>query len=317
MSRSLPQITQDDLRPGDVLLSCGKQLESKLICAIAGGDYSHAGLWDGTRSIDASANGVHFNQLADVLAKQEYVDAYRWHGNPPPPHHLDEDGYPSAPVTYQADQIVKQGTAFAYDELLMAALVIAVSQKPTNPVIRALARVVLSKVDEWIHTHITGTKKRAMMCTQVVCTSYWEAKPNPQYAIYIKLGAARAANLVAVSGPRPLRASHHDAALDDVSDDVYESVQAECARLVLQAGGPQLRRTVQGASQRVLALPGGGPIVTPAGGPLVPLGCVSPWDLETSPSLDPVGRLAPGVPKLAARRRARSAKPHRRATPVR
>ena len=46
------------LCPGDVLLSCGREALSQLICKVDGGMYSHAALWDGHKVVEATARGV-------------------------------------------------------------------------------------------------------------------------------------------------------------------------------------------------------------------------------------------------------------------
>jgi hypothetical protein len=307
MATSIPKITQQSLLPGDVLLSCGSEWISDAIRLLSGGSYSHAGLWDGRYSIDATKHGVKRNPLADVVSEQRYVDAFRWHPVPLDGH-LGDTAYPYAPVLNEAAAIVALGPKFAYDELLMAGLVIAISGMPSSLALRVAARIILSQLQRLVHILIPPGK-RGMMCTEVVCTSFWKALPKGHYAINILLGASRAADLLKkIAGPSLGPAGWATRSLDDTSAATYRDVQAECARLVLEAGGPALQRSLDAASRAPVPSFAGGPVPLPAGGPLVPLGCVTPLDLEGSPNLEIIGRLT--VPagrtslRPAARRRA-------------
>ena len=74
-----------------------------------------------------------------------------------------------------------------------------------------------------------------------------------------------------------------------VSDD--QEVRRRCAEFLLRAAGPaqsKKLRAMATAAPRTLVT---GPVVEQAGGPAVPLGCVTPRDLQDSPNLKPIGRL--------------------------
>ena len=178
-------INRSHLRPGDVLLSSGKGFRSSLIKALAGGFYSHAAVWNGEKVVDATEDGIVHNKLQDDISAQWYIDAYRWHSPPPGNQVLGGGDYPYRPVTDEADRIVREETKFAYDELVMAALVVAATRLAPTEVLRKWTRRIMGGLDVWIHKHITG-KKKTMMCTGVVCNSFGKAKPRPRYAIKIE-----------------------------------------------------------------------------------------------------------------------------------
>lgn len=294
MATQVRKITQDDLLPGDVLLSFGTGTLSDMIRILSGGLYSHAAVWDGENVIEATERGVKRDTLQFETTAQVYVDAYRWQPLPPEDHQLGDPAYPSRPVTDQAGAIAAAGPKFAYDELLMAAFVISVSDLPLGP-FRALAREVVWKLDAWVHKHVEGRKKRTMVCTEVVCTSFWQADPNPLYAINIQVGGSRAAQLVAAaSRPSPRRAALVKGAIAAPSMSEDEELRRQCARLLLRAAGPSRRKRLRAsvAAPRAVAA---GPVLEPAGGPGIPLGCVTPRDLQDSPNLKLVGRLVLGA----------------------
>jgi len=297
-------ITDKDLRPDDVLLSCGQDPISMVIRKLAGGSYSHAAVWNGTEVVEATDKGVVGRSLTHDVKKQWYNDAYRWQPQPANGHVFGDATYPYQPVTTQVDALAGAGIKFAYDELLLAAVVIAASKAPRNPLLKIAARLVAAEVAAWIHKNITSGGKRSMMCTEVVSTSFWKAIPNPQYAIKIWIGSARS-NLLAraraaaaYKGTAQLAAQRAVAAttrqrviVRQVPSD-YEDLQQECAAFVWKAA--------QGRSWRpsvVLVPPpprpgASGRILVSVGTPGVPLAFVTPRDFEKSPSLEFVGRLS-------------------------
>jgi len=156
-----------------------------LIKALAGGFYSHSAVWNGDKVIDATKGGIVHRELETDMREQWYIDAYRWHSPPPGSQVLGGGSYPCKPVTEEADRIVKEETKFAYDELVMAALVVAATRLAPTEVLRKWTRQIMGGLDLWIHEHITGKGKKTMMCTGVVCNSYWRAKTSPNYAIVL------------------------------------------------------------------------------------------------------------------------------------
>ena len=274
---ALPRITRAQLLAGDVLLSCGQEALSILIKRLDGGDYSHSAVWDGAFAIDAAHDGFKKNRLQDDIDKQWYLDAYRWH-SPPPPTDLGDPGYPYQPVTARSDAIVAAKTKFAYDELFMAAVVIAVSKQPDDKWLRRAARLLLSRVQQWVHDHITSKPGVvAMTCAESVAVSFDEADP-PTYELKVEIDQSRNYATLARATPR-LLGNFMTHMLSP-----YDELRQRYADLVV-AAAPQILRALQ--------VPAG------AGGFAqmnFPPGCVTPRDLQTSPSLRRVGRLSPDKP---------------------
>ena len=306
MAKAIKIIGASDLQPGDVLLSAGTEWISKAIIKMAGGSYSHSSVWDGHDVIGAITRGVVRDALKNEVGAQAYVDAYRWRPVPAGGHELGDARYPAVPVLAEAGKLADGHYKFAYDELMLAGLVVLVSKANWSPWMRAAARVILSKLDAWVHEVVVKLGYRGMMCTEVVCTSYWKAPRPHDYAISIRLDAPRTAHLLSVAGLAPMAppgAFATASAVRELSDD---QVRQRCGQLfvaALTAAGPASLRPAAAVAFR-----GGGtsdedndyPIITPAGGPLLPLGCVTPRDLEESRSLKLVGRI-----RLAPARAAR------------
>lgn len=268
------------LRPGDVLLSCGQEALSHLIRRLDGGDYSHAAVYDGTFAVDATRKGFKRHELKDDMAEQWYIDAYRWHSPPPDPNDLGSGQYPPKPVIARNDLIVDAKTRFAYDELVMAAVVIALSEEPDDKWLRRSVRLLLSRVATWMHDHVFSVPGRSTMtCSESVTRSFDEAQPPSKYEIEIELNPLRdysalTMQAVGVQAARPL--------------SPYEETRQRYAELIVRAMQPNENSGLQQFALQFRAdtSPGTG------GAKNLPPGFVTPHDLQTSPSLRKLGRLS-------------------------
>lgn len=290
------KLLASDLRPGDVLLSCGASDLSQLIRRIDGGQYSHAALWDGAHALDATEHGVVRNDLEKDEQAQLYIDAYRWHAMPNQGAVLGDAGYPAAPVLAVADEIVEQKTTFAYDELVMSALVIALSREPADKWLRASARVILSRVEIWLHEHIFSKPGRnTMVCSETVARSFGEAQQPPDYSIDVIVDGSRDLSAMASLAAPSLNLLAASPKAGPGSS--YDSLKRRYGELLAKAGtvdSQQLAIFALTQSQTsLLALN-----VTTAGASDLPFACVTPHDLERSPSLEYLGRLSekPNLP---------------------
>ncbi|HST07773.1 MAG TPA: hypothetical protein VLJ83_06345 [Gemmatimonadaceae bacterium] len=270
------------LRPGDVLLSCGTEALSILISRLDGGDYSHSAVWDGAKAVDATINGFKRNNLEDDIREQWYLDAYRWHSPPPQSTDLGQPPYPYQPVIDRNDRIVEARTQFAYDELLMLALIVAVSKEPEDKWLRGAVRLLLSRAAEWVHEHIVarpGTS--AMTCAESVAVSFDEAVP-PKYTMEVDIDRSRDYSTIAAARPGTR------VGLVARTFSSYDVVRKKYAELVAEVAPA----TVRGLRMAADAKSGVGTNLPP--------GCVTPRDLQTSPSLTKLGRMSPWKPPPSA-----------------
>jgi hypothetical protein len=274
-------IALSKLLPGDVLLSRGLGDISDLICGVDGGSYSHAALWDGERAIEATLGGVHANPIEHSLLSLRYVDVYRFHRQG---SWLGTEGWPAEPVVEQARSFV--GGRFAYAELLMAAMVVALG-RPTAP---AAMKLALSRLGGHAG-HYYASKLfpasalgDAKVSTEIVAAAYSGARSTPAqtYALDVRLRG-----WTDEPAPAGVRARAHAALEADYRDLALQW------RLRLRAGAPELAdvierlaQTGEAASRRALGR---------IGERGLPACCATPRDLETSPSLECMGRLSQGV----------------------
>lgn len=284
------RITRKALQPGDVLLSYGQEPVSRLIRFLGGGSYSHAALWDGKHIVETYTDDViSLVPLSAATDAQRYVDVYRWRTLQEPVRFLGGPGYPSKPVTRCGKAI--RGLGFAKDEAVMLGLIVAISDLPDNGKLRDAVRVALSSLDDWIHDHL-GSGKRAMICTETVCTAFWEADRTRKrrYAIHIRAGISRMMHLLQAAAPGPTLQAIASPAVAEA-----EELRRIAATLFLQATGQEFAARPgpsAGAPMTMgIAVAPSKPELRKVGGRYVPLGCVTPHDLQHSPNLQLFGRV--------------------------
>ena len=269
-------IALSKLQPGDVLLSRGLGDLSDLICEVDGGSYSHAALWDGERAIEATLGGVHANPIEHALRSQRYVDVYRFHREG---GWLGTEGWPAEPVVEQARRLV--GGRFAYADLLLAAVVVALG-RPTTAAAMNLALCRLGGHAGHYHASKLFTPMDsptdAQTSTQVVAAAYHTAPAAPEhrYALDVCRRDGRAAG------------SGRDRESAELEADYLElSLQW---RLRVRTGAPALADAIE----RIVHAGADGPVErgVRAGARALAVCCVTPRDLEQSASLERLGRLS-------------------------
>ncbi len=243
-----------DLRPGDVLLCRGKGLISDLVVLFDGGTYSHAAIFDGEKVVQATLHGVVRDSI-DSLSDEIFVDVYRFDKDG---HTLDSPGWPSRPVVSTADKFASEGIKYATDHLIILALLTLSRRIPLEPLEKKILRVILDHAAEFIFK-LMDQGKEPMVCSEVVFRSFKEAAPDDKYTLIIE-------------------------------GVLFNSIKGLGAR---SFGEDELER----AAKRFLeawvkakfgldSLPERLEVIDPA-----VAACVTPRDLETSPTLYRVGRL--------------------------
>jgi hypothetical protein len=296
----LPPIKKSDLRPGDVLLSCGSEALSELIRRIDGGDYSHSAMWDGQFAVDATGSGLKRRELEKDEDVQWFIDAYRWHEPPETGPVLGSPKYPTQPVLDEIDEIYEHGADFAYDGLLLAALVIWVSNRPADKWLRAAARILLSRFEAWFLKRIRKPGKTAMVCSETVARSFDQAEQPPNYAIEIIVDGSRDSAAI-TDAVRDVDARSAGGLQTPTRVTSYEDVKRRYGEILLAGMTPAERaRLLDFAEQNARTRRGPAETIE-VGAKGLPPECVTPHDLQRSPNLKPIGRLhenaAPNLPK--------------------
>ena len=166
MDRNIPI---SDLQPCDVLLYHGNSAVSQIIQWFSDSGYSHSSIYDGSMVVEAVPEGVKRHTVAESVADTVFVDVWR----------LKKDGHvigspelPAAPVLGVAATYAAEGGRFAYEELLLLALLCTTRRLPL-PFLRwaldSAAGLLENMVDE---------EKEPMICSELVFRCFSEAGPE-------------------------------------------------------------------------------------------------------------------------------------------
>ena len=263
MSQS--KVLLSDLRPGDVLLYHGDSFLSSLIRAFDGTEYSHAGIYDGTRIVEAIGEGVVRRAIPVSVDGAKYVDVYRFKTKSG--KSIGDEGLPALPVISQINQFASNPERYAYEQLVFLAL-LATTRKLKVPVLGFVIRNILDSAATLLNK-IVAAGKEPVICSELVYRCYQGA--GADYKIAIK-GADKAANsIAAVAGPK-----------SKVSKEEKE-MQASAKRF-LAAWNDAQRSTQPEGTVSIKAV----------------ADFVSPGDLSKSPNLVKKGRLSLDTDSISA-----------------
>jgi len=298
---NLPPITKSDLHPGDVLLSCGTEALSELIRRIDGGDYSHSAMWDGECAVDATSKGLKRRTLEEDEDVQWYIDAYRWHEPPENGPILGSRHYPDGPVLKVIKDLVRMGPGFAYDALILAALVIWISDTPSDKWLRRAARLLLSRAEDWVLKRIRKPGKTAMVCSETVARSFDQAEQPPNYSIEIIVDGSRDSAAIADAIRDADDSAGGLGVQTPTSVTSYDDVKRRYGQIILSGLTPEERGRLLDFAEKNARTRRGPPETIEVGETGLPPECVTPHDLQRSPNLKVLGRLhenpAPNLPQ--------------------
>ena len=292
------RIDRTDLKSGDVLLMRGKGTISDLILKLAGGYYTHSALFVREkdhlgREVDSVIHATEHGVVRQAVDKKlrdftHYCDVYRFtaDGNT-----LNDSGWPSEPVTKETEKFI--GLKYAYSELLMGAIVFALSRTQNVKVMRAAIRVIGS---QFIRCFEDLKEKKAMACTEVVCTGYWKADPEPSSKYGLEIGLR--SYLIKVL-PDPFAASQtflmpsgqeFGAMREEVLENELGAMSDEQVEGVYKGLQPHIRNKLGGGPPQSATF-SEWPEWPKAGSRWMPLNMIRPSDMERSRSLEPQGNL--------------------------
>lgn len=264
----MPPISANELRPGDVLLYHGEALLSKLIRLFDGGRYNHAALFDGASMVEAGGGGVVRRSLGDKERETPYVHVFRF--RTASGIQLGDAALPAGPVLARATHHVQIGERYAFEQIVMLALLATTRKLPTAllPGIGQIVRAVLESAMDLL-ADIVAAGREPMICSELVYRCFAEAGDAYRPRI---LGADLA----------PFSSAHAASILGAQEfDDSETSVDTAEVR-VLAAAFLARYATAKGQVQ---------PAAWTAADLHANPNFVTPHDLETSPNLEKVGRL--------------------------
>jgi hypothetical protein len=285
------KVSPTQLQAGDVLLYHGSGLISDLIRKFDGSDYSHAALYNGVAVVEAIGSGITARGLKESVAGAKYVDVYRFVSGDGQ-HHLGDQGYSPEPILETAAGFVATADRYAYEQILLLALLASTRRIPLIsdiPFLQWLLRNVLDNAAELL-SKLIAAGKEPMICSELVYRCYTQS--GPQYDLLIR-GAdtlamrAQAAPPPALSASAsPATATSHDSAAIQADLDTYLAKYA-IAKGRRASAAVRPKAISDGAAKTA-------PLLAAANSPLAALAVadfVTPRDLRDSPDLYKFGTL--------------------------
>ncbi len=282
MKSELPGLSLDDVKVGDVLLSCGRARFSQAIQLLDGGDYSHAAICVGMDSgsepliIESTRNGVEENPLKPDITGQKYVDVYRFKSDSG--KHFGAARWPSEPVIHRANFYKDQKTRYAFNQLYLMSILIFVRKAPVGKLGKATLRYCLDQMVRF-YKKDWNKQKELVTCSEMVYRCFYEADagPNGKYGLTIRITIAPGGKLIKSITDKSTIA---DPALDQKTDALLQ--EAKALFMQTKAGSVNPSQPFRPAQ----------PIVqSKAPNPNVNANLVTPGDLQKSPNLELLGRL--------------------------
>jgi len=176
MSSNIP-ISQ--AQAGDIFLYDGKGLLSELIELFDGTPVSHSSLYLGNSQVgEAVAEGVVSRDIATSRKDCSSILIRRLNSNPPT----------MQPVLTRAQYYLSQGDRYAYEQLLLLAVLSLTRKVKITPILDVLVRKILDEAAALLEKMVAGTSGReAMICSEFVHRSYEEALPelDDVYSLHI------------------------------------------------------------------------------------------------------------------------------------
>lgn len=172
-----------DLRLGDVLLYRGTSLNARLIQLFDRSEVSHSALWLGAGTVAEVLNdsvGLQMRTLRAGFASSEWAEVRRHPaaGN-------------AAPIVGRARHYLGRGAHYAYDQVVLLALLVVARRLPAAPGLARLVRSVLDAAAERVLL-LTAHGRQPMICSEFVFRCFREAAGAGanEYPILIRAGWA-------------------------------------------------------------------------------------------------------------------------------
>jgi hypothetical protein len=173
------------LREGDIVLSRGTSLISKIIIGIDGGTYSHAAYYDGEMFIQALEEGVRRTPPTGVPGKQLFLDIYRFKTEDGRRFGREHGELDPRPVTSHAASML--GRPFAFDDIGYAARMIKIRQRAPAAWDDSWAAPLRAELARYLDEP-PDLSEAKLTCTELVARSFWyatESGAKKEYAIHV------------------------------------------------------------------------------------------------------------------------------------
>lgn len=169
-----------EIHSGDVLLYHGRGFISWGIRKFDGTEVNHAGIaLDGDRLGEAAGSGLRIASIPDSVSSNDFVVVRRFGGTDP-----------LQPVVGIADGYLTAGKPYAYQQIVLLAILASTRRIPLPGIGRRMLRSVLDHAAAALNAFVDkGDGTRSMICSEFVYRCYAEVAgdPNP-YRLLIRAG---------------------------------------------------------------------------------------------------------------------------------
>lgn len=171
-------VTPAELLPADILLYQGTSFLDKLIRLFDGTEYSHSSIYDGSKVLEAILNGVELRDIAKSVAdiggggSTGDVDVFRFVSQDG--KHIGDSDYPAAPILARMAYYQAEHDEYAYEALLLLAVLTTTRRVPVPPELEPIIRALLDQAAD-VLAKILATGKQPMICSELVYRCYAEA----------------------------------------------------------------------------------------------------------------------------------------------
>jgi len=179
------EISASELREGDVLLYCGTAWISRLIQRLDGTAVSHASLFLGKNQAGEEivgealmGEGLVEKPLDQSVFGAEWVCVRR---RPP-------DALVMGPVLRRARWYLDQGDRYAYEQILLLAIICLTRKVPLKPSFGVFLRAVVERATAFLRRLRAGGQDREpMICSEFAYRCYDEATPPPNAPYHLEI----------------------------------------------------------------------------------------------------------------------------------
>lgn len=168
-----------EMRPGDVLLFNGKGFISWAIRKIDGTDVNHAAIaLDASTLGEAGGRGLQRTPIAAAVARNNFVKIRR---------HSDAD---VTPVVKVAVGYLDDGLPYAYQQIVLLALLASTRRLPLGGTARRMLRSILDHAAAAVNGFIDAGGRRSMICSEFVYRAFAEVPDPPpdRYRVLVQVG---------------------------------------------------------------------------------------------------------------------------------
>jgi len=200
----LEQLTQRDLKPGDVLLHHSWHWISRLIRNFDGSEFSHASIYDGTMVVEMDTPGIVTKTIDQILSNTAYVHVFRFKNRDG--HQLGSRNCPSEPVLDRVRHYLEVKPRLAWGTFpILAPLTLA--RRVADG--RSAFCQALDRVGAPL-SNLVATSRNAITCTELVYRCFAEAGEGYDLRILGRGSEARRVVISRAKNRRTISASSQE-----------------------------------------------------------------------------------------------------------